>query len=517
MAKNVVVWLRNDLRLHDNEALTEAVAARPQSLSVVYCLDPRHFERTAICAFPKTGAFRARFLFQSLADLRQRLRDLGNDLLILRGLPEVELPALIQKYQIDEIYFHQEATTEEKSVERHLIKNLQAVDRQTTHVHPYWGSTLFHMEDLPFEIENLPDIFTQFRVACEKNSKIRQPLISPKYLPQAPAGMVPGNLPTLAEFQLPDLEIDPRGVMNFEGGETAAIRRLDDYIWHLDRLKIYKNTRNGLLGANYSSKFSAWLAHGCLSPKLIAAEVARYERERVQNESTYWLIFELIWRDFFRFMALKVGSSLFQRSGPRRVMKKWVLNFDQLQLWREGKTGIPFVDANMRELLLTGFQSNRGRQNVASFLVKNLGIDWRAGAEWFESQLIDYDVCANWGNWAYVAGVGNDPRQDRYFHVIKQARDYDPDARYVKTWLPELQSLDSDDAHEPWRLKNKRRQQMFDAFAEDLDYPEPMIDLDSSYENLRAEQSRDSDNQSRPFHHDGAKQRRHDSTTNCFS
>ncbi|MFM7592126.1 MAG: deoxyribodipyrimidine photo-lyase, partial [Isosphaeraceae bacterium] len=156
MAKNVVVWLRNDLRLHDNEALTEAVAARPQSLSVVYCLDPRHFERTAICAFPKTGAFRARFLFQSLADLRQRLRDLGNDLLILRGLPEVELPALIQKYQIDEIYFHQEATTEEKSVERHLIKNLQAVDRQTTHVHPYWGSTLFHMEDLPFEIENLP-------------------------------------------------------------------------------------------------------------------------------------------------------------------------------------------------------------------------------------------------------------------------------------------------------------------------------------------------------------------------
>ncbi|MFM7128173.1 MAG: FAD-binding domain-containing protein, partial [bacterium] len=197
-----------------------------------------------------------------------------------------------------------------------------------------------------------------------------------------------------------------------------------------------------------------------------------------------------------------------QRSGPRRVMKKWVLNFDQLQLWREGKTGIPFVDANMRELLMTGFQSNRGRQNVASFLVKNLGIDWRAGAEWFESQLIDYDVCANWGNWAYVAGVGNDPRQDRYFHVIKQARDYDPDARYVKTWLPELQSLDSDDAHEPWRLKNKRRQQMFDAFAEEIDYPEPMIDLDSSYEILRAEQSRDSGNQSRPFHRGGGRKRR---------
>ena len=191
---------------------------------------------------------------------------------------------------------------------------------------------------------------------------------------------------------------------------------------------------------------------------------------------------------------------MFYQSGPGRVRKQWWLNFDKLHLWREGKTGMPFVDANMRELLLTGFQSNRGRQNVASFLTKNLGVDWRAGAEWFESQLIDYDVCANWGNWAYVAGVGNDPRQDRYFHVIKQARDYDPEARYVKTWLPELEGLEPEVAHEPWLLQKNGRQQVFDAFGPELDYPEPVIDLEASYQQLRAAQANDPNDRSRPFH-----------------
>ena len=132
----------------------------------------------------------------------------------------------------------------------------------------------------------------------------------------------------------------------------------------------------------------------------------------------------------------------------------------------------------MRELALSGFTSNRARQNVASFLTKNLGIDWRAGAEWFESLLVDYDVASNWGNWAYAAGVGNDARGFRFFNLHKQALDYDPAGAFVRHWIPELRSISGAAVHRPEQLSSgdQRRQ----AFAVGVDYPMPMVDLFAS-------------------------------------
>lgn len=239
----------------------------------------------------------------------------------------------------------------------------------------------------------------------------------------------------------------------FRGGETAALARLKEYLWDSDCLKTYKETRNGMLGGNYSSKFSPWLAHGCLSPRTVVAEVGRYEKERVANDSTYWLLFELIWRDYFRFYALAHGTRLFQLWGPRNSpddgTRQWRADARLLQSWGLGVTGYPFVDANMRELLATGFQSNRGRQNVASFFVKDLDMDWRLGGEWFEGLLLDHDVGSNWGNWTYVAGVGADPREDRYFLIPKQSRDYDRQGEYMRHWLPELAHAPVDALHDP--------------------------------------------------------------------
>lgn len=192
-----------------------------------------------------------------------------------------------------------------------------------------------------------------------------------------------------------------------------------------------QTTRNGLLGADYSSKLSPWLAFGNVSPRTVAAEVARYEAAAGANESTYWLLFELLWRDYFRFAAVGWGTRMFKLWGPRGHARStapddrgraWRKDGGMLAAWARGRTGYPFVDANMRELLLTGFMSNRGRQNVASFFVKDMDMDWRIGAEWFESTLIDHDPASNYGNWTYVAGVGADPREDRYFLIPKQAR-----------------------------------------------------------------------------------------------
>jgi deoxyribodipyrimidine photo-lyase len=202
-----------------------------------------------------------------------------------------------------------------------------------------------------------------------------------------------------------------------------------------DLLQHYKQTRNGLIGSDYSSKLSPALAHGCISPKSVYHEVKKYEAERVKNDSTYWLVFELLWRDYFRFVAKKYGARIFHEGGIRNKTVQWKSDKEVFEKWRLGETGVKFVDANMKELLHTGYMSNRGRQNVASYLTKDLGINWTFGAAWFESQLIDYDPCSNWLNWAYVAGVGNDPREDRYFNIESQVKKYDPRGDYIKHWL----------------------------------------------------------------------------------
>ena len=168
-------------------------------------------------------------------------------------------------------------------------------------------------------------------------------------------------------------EIDERSSFSLKGGETAALQRIEDYFWNSNAIACYKETRNELLGENYSSKFSAWLAQGCLSPKLIFCELQKYEAERTKNDSTYWMFFELMWRDFFRFMGKKHENKIFQKGGTKEeIDSSWENDEALLQLWIEGRTGVPFIDANMRELAATGFMSNRGRQNVASFLVKDL-------------------------------------------------------------------------------------------------------------------------------------------------
>ena len=200
-----------------------------------------------------------------------------------------------------------------------------------------------------------------------------------------------------------------------------------------------------MLGRNFSSRFSAWLAMGCLSPKMIYQEIRRFEQERMANESTYWLIFELLWRDFFRLMGKKYKSKIFQIGGTRDLENHYFkTNFEIFQKWADGNTGVPFIDANMKELNSTGFMSNRGRQVVASFLAKDLKINWLLGAEYFESVLIDYDVCSNYGNWNYVAGVGSDPREDRSFNIQTQSSKYDQNGQFVKHWLPELKQIPSD-------------------------------------------------------------------------
>ncbi|NJN32340.1 MAG: DASH family cryptochrome [Synechococcales cyanobacterium RM1_1_8] len=465
-----LLWFRNDLRLQDHGLLAEAIR-RGWEIIPCYCFDPRQFGTTAF-GFPKTGSYRAQFLLESLADLRRSLQALGSDLVIRQGYPEVILPELIQQLKADSFAYHREVTTEETSVEARLKAALQPLG---TDVQTAWGATLFHPEDLPFGLGEIPEVFTQFRKAIEKQVTVRDCFPTPRQLPTLPADLDLGILPTLSDLGLEPPPFDARAVLEFKGGARAGQQRLQDYFWIGDRLQTYKLTRNGMKGADYSSKFSPWLALGCLSPREIYWQVKDYEQQRIANDSTAWLVFELLWRDYFRLICAKHGSRVFQIEGLRGLALPWKQDAARFERWSQGMTGFPLVDANLRELQHTGFMSNRGRQNVASFLTKNLGIDWRMGAEWFESLLIDYDPCSNWGNWNYTAGVGNDARGFRFFNIQKQAKDYDPEGSYVKHWLPELQAIPAHKVHQPWSLLPIEQQRFGVQLG--LDYPQPIVDL----------------------------------------
>ena len=427
--RTIVVWFKTDLRLHDNETLVKAIA-QGDSIIPVYCFDETHFNNSEY-GFQKTGSFRAQFLLESLIDLDNNLRELGSGLVILKGKPEVEIPKIVSQYKANKVVAKREVAFEERQTES---KVQEALFKVKCEFQTFSTSTLYHAEDLPFSIKDIPDVFTNFRKKTEKDAVIRPSFESPSSI-KSPI-IEPIKLPTLEELGLTFTKIDSRTAIVFEGGESKAIERLNHYFFVSKCISNYKETRNGLIGTDYSSKFSAWLALGCISPRFIYRELQKYETEFGANDSTYWLVFELLWRDYFRFMMKKHQSNFFKQSGIKNnKLKLFSDNVQKLQNWIEGKTGIDFVDANMIELKLTGFMSNRGRQNVASYLCNDLKLDWRLGAAYFEEQLIDYDVCSNWGNWAYLAAVGNDPRDNRYFNIEKQAQTYDKNKKYRNLWL----------------------------------------------------------------------------------
>ena len=428
--KTALLWFRNDLRVEDHPVL----AGLPSDLAYllpVYIIDPRLWQPDLLTQIPKAGPHRLQFLLESLEDLKRNLQSLGSDLLIRVGHPEEVIPALAEVWDPEVIFFEREIAPEEREVEVRLMDQVKS----RWFIKTYFTKSLIHPLDLPFSITALPDVFTLFRKKVESRFPVRSLLPFPNTLPPPPSIFPFGDVPALSELIGSEPPVPhPQSAFPFKGGSSSGALRLNDFIWERQLLSTYKTTRNGLLGEAYSSKLSAWLSLGCISPRKVYDEVRRFEQMHGATEETYWLIFELLWRDYFRFVMMRYGAALFQKGGIQQ--KSLSQKFDQalFEQWKRGETGDAFIDAFMRELWHTGFMSNRGRQNVASYLVHHLGVDWRWGAAWFEYALIDYDVCSNWGNWAYVAGVGNDPRPNRIFQPERQSGMYDPNGDFQRCW-----------------------------------------------------------------------------------
>lgn len=399
-----IYFFRNDFRLKDNETLSKALNESKEITFIVKA------------PLETWGHWRKKFYSESLLNLKEKLKSFGHELYILTDNQIKNIPFT----EYDVLYTPLINASYEKREEKALSKEIQLIAS--------WNDRL--IENLPYSnIKDLPNIFTEFRKKIEKGftPKTEFPL--------------PNSWPKTKKIDLKSVELSPfdqphkDSAFPFLGGEDAAWERLQDYFFKTQNILTYKETRNGLIGLDYSTKFSPYLALGCISARSIYRMVEEFENQVKANQDTYWVKFELWWREYFRWVYEKFPERYFSPSGLKEKLLFAKDDQNLFEKWKRGKTGDDFVDANMIELRKTGWMSNRGRQNVASYLVKDLELPWIWGANYFENELIDYDVFSNWGNWLYVAGVGNDPRPNRYFNTQKQAGMYDGDFSYRHLWL----------------------------------------------------------------------------------
>lgn len=415
-------WLTHDLRLDDNAVLLQTGIS--DQLICVYCVDPRWFEPRRYHV-SQMSALRWQFLQQSLADVSEQLAGLGQTLHIVYQRPEQAIPEICREYAVDELLLCRQFGVDERRALASIEQQLPALD-----VFEYDQSTLLEAAELELGFPDLISGFTPFKNrSLMALDTIAEPLNKPTSLPSGPTHLE-GVVLTAPET-LPIADSNSSALLL--GGESAAQQHLSDY-FEADYLLRYKETRNALMGFHDSSKLSAWLNSGALSVRRVYAEVGRFERRHERNASTQWMVFELLWRDYFHWLSLRQTSTLFAFRGLGHKKPLTGYYAERFQRWCHGNTAFPLVNACMRELKSTGYLSNRGRQLAASCFVNELQLDWRFGAAWFEHHLLDYQVSVNWGNWQYIAGVGVDPRGGRHFNLNKQQQVHDPDKRYIRRW-----------------------------------------------------------------------------------
>jgi deoxyribodipyrimidine photo-lyase len=426
-----IVLFTRDLRVHDNSALHLA-CSRARRVLPLFVVDP------AIAAPPN----RARFLAESLTDLRSALRACGADLVIRHGDPAAEVVKLAAETDAG-------AVVVAGDVSRYAARRRQNLERECGRhrlgltVTP--GLTVVPPGDLRPAGGGHYRVFTPYWRAWRAATwRPRCPV--PELITMPPVRLI-GKVPPPGPGASPQLA---------PGGEKAGRQRFQS--WREARLVGYDDHHDDLAG-DQTSRLSAYLRFGCVSP----LEVALGARDRPGGEE-YGR--QLAWRDFFYQVTAAFPDMARKnyRPGP-----SWHQDEDALEAWRAGRTGIPIVDAGMRQLAAEGFMHNRARMITASFLTRNLGIDWRLGYRHFGSLLADGDVAANAGNWQWVAGTGNNTRPNRIMNPLRQAERFDRAGEYIARYVPELAGLLPAYRHAPWKLGAGHRRH--------LRYPDPIVEL----------------------------------------
>ncbi len=462
-----ILWYRQDLRMHDNEALHEAARFGHQVIPV-YVFDARIFQGISRFGHPRMHPLRARFIVESVKALRQSWRDMGGDLIVRAGKPEEIIFSLAGEFKTSMVYCNRERTRDEVRVQDKLERNLWSIGQEMRCTR---GKMLYYTQDLPFPVPHTPDHFPAFRKELERVIPVRPMLDIPDTTPVPIRPADAGEIPEPEDFRL-GLE---RGLEPlFNGGEKEGIRKLKEYIWSDGGLKRYRAKDNFLNNALFSSSLSPWLAQGCLSPKMVYHEVKSYESIFRPGEASQNLLTELVRRDYCRLITNKYGDRVFQRGG---ILKKPVPHVRDetylFNLWKEGRTGVPLVDAAMKALRATGYLPHPLREAVGRFLVSSLKVNWQLGADWFEANLVDYDAASNWVNWLFLAGQMPESGEERAVSLAYLAKKYDPSGHFIRKWLKELDPLPDSKILHPESLS--KEEQVKYGFTPGKNYPRPII------------------------------------------
>jgi deoxyribodipyrimidine photo-lyase len=429
--RRAVVLFTRDLRVHDHPALAQA-ASEAEQIVPLFVLDE------AILGSRFAAPNRVRFLLDSLADLRRSLRALGGTLLVRRGDVVAETMRIVGECGAEAVFMSADVSAYAQARERALAAG--PVD-----VRVFPGVTVVPPGELVPAGGDHFRVFTPYRRRWGE-AELRPVRRPPRRL-SVPSGLAAGRLPALEDLvrgvPSPDLP---------EGGEEAGRARLGR--WLRTGLERYAELQDDL-AADGTSRLSPYLHFGCLSPR----EAAERAAGRPGAEP---FVRQLAWRDFFHQVLAARPDAAREDYRPRRA--GWHENDEGLAAWKDGRTGFPLVDAGMRQLAREGWMHNRARLVAASFLTKDLSVDWRLGAAHFYDLLVDGDVAQNAGNWQWVAGTGTDTRPNRVLNPTLQARRHDPEGAYVRRYVPELGQVHGAAVHEPWKLGGVRG------------YPPPLVD-----------------------------------------
>ena len=427
MNSPAIFWFQNDLRLRDNALFKRCIAENTQVIALY------HFQpNIRWCQQAQWGVQRTRFLLESLRELDHQLQELDGSLNIIEGNGVDPLYRLIKQYRVDRLYKAHTVGSREHDMLDAIQNRCESLQIIQDH-----SESLFGEAQLPFELGDTPRQFTPFRKRVEK-LLIAEPDDAPQQT-STEFVRLSENKPfnewrTRSPIAIGIQHIAPHPRLLLRGGEHAGQQALGNYLSHPGAVLRYKETRNALDEPLASTRLSLWLANGSLSPRDYYQQVRGFEQEYRSNDSTYWLIFELLWREFFYWRGLADGAKLFRLSGVRGKKPLITFNPQAFTAWCNANTPSELVNALIKQLIATGWMSNRGRQIAASYLINEYQMDWRYGAAFFEKHLIDYSAGSNYGNWQYIAGVGTDPRGGRHFNIDKQREIYDPDGTFARSW-----------------------------------------------------------------------------------
>ncbi len=442
-----VCWLRRDLRLHDNPAL-RAACAEADAVVPLFVLDPR------LLRGPRMSRARLAFLADALADLDARLRERGGRLVVRHGDPAEVVPAVAAEASATRVHWHHDVTPHATARDANVAAALQRlgahhVAHEAVVIQP--PGTVRTKAGQPFKV------YTPFAKAWRALG-VDEPRAEPGRV-TVPATVEGQPPPTLADLGVTEAD------RALAGGEQAGLARLERFL--AGPVDAY-DARRDLMAVEGTSRLSADLHYGTVSPRQVWAGLADEAAHRAFAD-------ELIFREFYHHVLAAWPEAATTEWSPRFRDLPWGGHGPAFEAWAQGRTGYPIVDAGMRQLASTSWLHNRARMIVASFLCKDLLVDWRLGEAHFLRHLVDGDIASNNGGWQWAAGTGTDAQPYfRIFNPVRQGQRFDPDGAYVRRFVPELAHVPDRFVHAPWTMGPLEQEAA--GCVVGRDYPEPIVD-----------------------------------------